>query len=66
MGGIRGVALGVGDAVALGVADETGEGLVVSDGLGVGAASAGLEKRANDRVAAAKKPAGILMKLVTN
>jgi hypothetical protein len=63
-GGTRGVALGLapglGDAEALGVADEAGEGLVVSDGLGVGAASAGLEKSANDKVAAATKPAGNL------
>jgi hypothetical protein len=66
VGGIRGVALGVGEAVALGVAEENGEGLVVSDGLGVGAANAGLEKRTNERLAAAKKPAGILMKLVTD
>lgn len=60
VGGTRTVGVG------LGVALLAGDGLVVSEGLGVGAAMAGLEKRANDKVATAARPAGILSMLLTN
>jgi hypothetical protein len=43
-----------------GVADAVGLGLVVSDGLGVGAAAAGVAKIANTKVAAVAKAAEIL------
>jgi hypothetical protein len=58
VGGTRTV--GLGDGVALGLALEVGEGLVVSDGLGVGAATAGLTKRASAKEDAATMPAEIL------
>ena len=48
-----------------GVAEAVGVGLVVSDGLGVGAAEAGLARSANAKVAAGMKAAEILKKLVT-
>ena len=64
VGGTRGVGVGLADAV--GVVEATGEGLVVSDGLGVGAAKAGFAKRASERLAAVAKPAESLKKLLTN
>ena len=60
VGGTLGVAVGVGVALAVAEGVATGEGLVVSEGLGVGAAMAGLEKSANERVATAARPAEIL------
>jgi hypothetical protein len=50
------VAVGVGVALVVAEGEATGDGLVVSDGLGVGAARAGLENSANDRVATAASP----------
>ena len=54
--------MGVGDGVAeaVGLAEAVGEGLVVSEGLGVGAATAGLAKSANDNDAAVANAAKIL------
>ena len=54
--------MGVGDGVAetVGLAEAVGEGLVVSEGLGVGAATAGLAKSANDKDAAVANAAEIL------
>ena len=77
VGGTRGAGVGVADGVpdwlAVGLdalppgeAEALGVGLVVSEGLGVGAAIAGLEKSANAKVAAAVSAAGILRYLVTN
>ena len=61
-----GVAAGVAEALAEGLAVAAGDGLVVSEGLGVGAAIAGLENRANAKEAAALAPAEILKKLATD
>lgn len=58
VGATRKVVLG--DGVAVGLALEVGEGLVVSDGLGVGAATAGLTKSASAKEDAATMPAEIL------
>ncbi len=54
--------VGVGDGLAVtrGDAEAVGVGLVVSDGLGVGAAVAGLAKSANAKDAAVAKAAEIL------
>ena len=56
VGGTRGEAVGVGVGLEVAEGEATGDGLVVSDGLGVGAARAGLENSANDRVATAASP----------
>ena len=66
VGGTRGVGVGLAEADGVAEALATGVGLVVSDGLGVGAASEGLEKRASERLAAVAKPAESLKKLLTN
>ena len=58
VGGIR--CVGLGDGVAEALADAVGEGLVVSDGLGVGAANAGPDKSATDRDVTAKSAVEIL------
>lgn len=63
VGGTRTV--GLGDSVALGLALEDGDGLVVSEGLGVGAANAGPAKIASAKDDAVAMPAEILKKLVT-
>ena len=65
VGGILWVGVGDGVAEAAGLAEAVGEGLVVSEGLGVGAATAGLAKSANDKDAAVANAAEILRKLVT-
>ncbi len=65
VGGILWVGFGEGVAVTRGVAEAVGVGLVVSDGLGVGAAEAGLAKSANAKDAVAASAAEILRKLVT-
>ena len=57
VGGTRWVGVGDGVADAVGLAEAVGEGLVVSEGLGVGAATAGLAKSANDRDAAVENAA---------
>lgn len=56
----EGLAEGLAELLAVGLALAAGEGLVVSEGLGVGAAIAGLEKSANAKDAAAVTPAEIL------
>ena len=65
-----GVAVGVGvpDGVAVGRGEieAAGDGLVVSDGLGVGAAMAGLANRASAKEPAAVRPTEILRYLLTN
>ena len=60
VGGTRCVGVGDGVAEAVGLAEAVGEGLVVSEGLGVGAATAGLAKSANDKDAAVASAATIL------
>lgn len=71
VGGTRvGVGCGVALAVALGlefaVGVASGDGLVVSDGLGVGAASAGPANSVNAKVAAEVRPTETLSNLLTN
>ena len=60
VGGTRGVGVGAGVAEPVGLAEAVGEGLVVSEGLGVGAATAGLARSANDKDAAVANAAEIL------
>ena len=60
VGGTRRVGVGDGVAETVGLAEAVGEGLVVSEGLGVGAATAGLAKSANDKDAAVANAAEIL------
>jgi hypothetical protein len=60
VGGILGVGVGVAEGVAEADGEAVGEGLVVSEGLGVGAAMAGLANSENAKDAAAAKPTEIL------
>lgn len=62
VGGTLGVGVGleVGDVVAFEGGDAVAVGLVVSDGLGVGEATAGLANRASANEAAAVRPTEIL------
>ena len=64
VGGTRTVGVGVGDGLRLGVAEgeevTEADGLVIAEGLGVGAASAGLEKRARAKDAEAAMAPEIL------
>jgi hypothetical protein len=63
VGGTRWV--GLVDGVADGLAVALGEGLVVSEGLGVGAATAGPEKNETDRDVTAMSAVEILRYVVT-
>jgi hypothetical protein len=60
VGGTRWVGLADGVAEEAGLAVALGEGLVVSEGLGVGAATAGPEKNATERAVAAMSAVEIL------
>ena len=60
VGGTRCVGLGEALGEVVGVDGAVGVGLVVSDGLGVGAAIAGPEKSATDRDVTAKSAVEIL------
>ncbi|MFM6966784.1 MAG: hypothetical protein ACKOWI_05425 [Rhodoluna sp.] len=66
VGTTRGFADGLALAVGAEVTEATGDGLVVSDGLGVGVARAGPETSANVRVAEVTNPAENLTNLGTN
>jgi hypothetical protein len=64
VGGTLGFAVGLADEEEVGAeegeAETVGDGLVVSDGLGVGAAIAGLANSANAKEPAAVRPTEIL------
>jgi hypothetical protein len=60
VGGTRRVGVGDGVPEETGLAVALGEGLVVSEGLGVGAATAGPEKNATDRDVTAMSAVEIL------
>ena len=68
VGGTRidGLGVGTGEAVEAPLGVAVGVGLVVSEGLGVGAADAGPASRATASKDEATTPAGILENLVTN